>query len=86
MNGYPEVFAFGGLTLWLATRLRGRLRAGEDGTWLWVVFGAAAGFGVFAREMRRADRSFSREAIGEFDLYVPERHVDPGELALLRRF
>ncbi len=47
--------------------------------------GSEAG-AVFAREMRRADRSFAREAIGEFDLYVPERHVDPGELALLRRF
>lgn len=47
--------------------------------------GSEAG-AVFERELGRAGRTFSREAIGTFDLYRPERHVDPGELALLRRF
>jgi len=41
---------------------------------------------VFVREMRRVGIAFSREALSEFDVYVPERHVDPHDLALLRRF
>ena len=41
---------------------------------------------VFERELRRRGVRFSREAIHEFDVYTPERHVDPGDLALLRRF
>lgn len=41
---------------------------------------------VFAREMRRAGRAFSRETIREFELYLPESHVDPAELALLRKY
>jgi len=41
---------------------------------------------VFVREMRRTGRGFSREGIDGFDLYLPERHVDPDELGLLRKF
>ena len=41
---------------------------------------------VFERELRRTGVPFSREAIHEFDVYTPERHVDPGDLVLLRRF
>ncbi len=48
MNGYPEVLAFGGLTLWLATRLRGRPRGEASGLWRWALFGAVAGFGVYS--------------------------------------
>lgn len=48
MNGYPEVLAFGGLTLWLATQLRGRPRPDANGAWRWAAFGAVAGFGVYS--------------------------------------
>lgn len=48
MNGYPEVLAFGGLTLWLATQLRGRPRTDAGGSWRWTAFGAVAGFGVYS--------------------------------------
>ena len=41
---------------------------------------------VFVREMRRHGNPFIQEQIGEFDLYVPARHVRPDELALLRQF
>jgi hypothetical protein len=41
---------------------------------------------VFVREMRRAGRGFAHEALGEFDLYVPDARVDPHELALVRKF
>ncbi len=41
---------------------------------------------VFAREMRRNGLAFAKDTIGGFDLYVPERHVRPGELALVRQF
>ncbi len=41
---------------------------------------------VFAREMARAGRTFTRETLGEFDLYVPDAHVDPLALALVRKY
>ena len=41
---------------------------------------------VFVREMRRHGLAFATDTIGGFDLYVPERHVRPGELALVRQF
>lgn len=41
---------------------------------------------VFVREMRRVGNPFVHEFIDEFDLYVPDRHVRPSELVLLRRF
>jgi hypothetical protein len=42
--------------------------------------------GIFAREMRRAGRGFAHEALGEFDLYLPDARVEPHELALVRKF
>ncbi|MFQ5962386.1 MAG: hypothetical protein ACE5MG_13425 [Candidatus Methylomirabilales bacterium] len=41
---------------------------------------------VFIREMRRNGNRFLHERIDEFDLYIPDRHVHPNELALLRQF
>jgi hypothetical protein len=42
---YPELLAFGGLTLWLATRLRVGPRSGVGA---WSALGAAAGFGSYS--------------------------------------
>ncbi|MBI3030233.1 MAG: glycosyltransferase family 39 protein [Candidatus Rokubacteria bacterium] len=41
---------------------------------------------VFVAEMRRAGGAFRHERVGDFDLYLPDRHVRPNELALLKRF
>ena len=41
---------------------------------------------TFAREMQRNGHAFRHEQIDEFDLYVPDRHVDPDELNLLRQY
>lgn len=41
---------------------------------------------VFSREMQRHGNAFSHEQIDEFDLYMPDRHIDPDELKLLRQF
>lgn len=41
---------------------------------------------AFVREMCRAGLPFSREAIAEFDVYLPDRRVDPRDLALPRKF
>ncbi len=41
---------------------------------------------VFVREMRQKGHAFRHESIDEFDLYVPDRHIHPNELALLRQF
>ncbi|MBI4587559.1 MAG: hypothetical protein HY725_01860 [Candidatus Rokubacteria bacterium] len=41
---------------------------------------------VFVREMRRTGDAFSHVPLDEFDLYIPDRHVRPNELALVRQF
>ncbi|MFQ5945153.1 MAG: ArnT family glycosyltransferase [Anaerolineae bacterium] len=41
---------------------------------------------VFIREMQRNGNTFLHEPIGEFDLYIPDRHIHPNELTLLRQF
>jgi hypothetical protein len=41
---------------------------------------------VFVREMRRKGHPFRHEMVDEFDLYLPERHVRPNDLALVRQF
>jgi hypothetical protein len=52
----------------------------------YVFLGETEAGAVFAREMRRAGRPFARETIRGFELYLPESHVDPAELALLRKY
>ncbi len=41
---------------------------------------------VFVRKMRQKGGTFFHEQIDDLDLYIPDRHVRPSELALLRKF
>lgn len=48
IGGYPEVLCFGGLTLWLGVRLCQSAPCNPDGPWLWLLLGAAGGFGTYS--------------------------------------